>query len=248
MSSISQYFSTFNITSTYNNNKFTYTWIDETIVNVNFPDGYYSLVDINTYLEYVMITNFHYMISSTGAYIYFLQLQTNQTYYGVQLYSYQLSSTIQAANNWTKPTSATWTMPSVSTVPQFTFPVNDFYKLVGFSQNYTYPLAQTGYTTTQTIISPIAPQITPYTSFLLYCSVVMNNTVIPNNLIFSYTPTNVNFGELQLYQPPVIGFNKIPDGNYRSLEISMSDQNLNSVVFQDPATTIILLIRDSTDL
>jgi hypothetical protein len=139
-------------------------------------------------------------------------------------------------------------MPTVSTVPQFVFSANNFYKLVGFSANYTFPSAQTGYTITQTIISTTAPQITPYSSFLFFCSLVNNDCVIPNNLIFSYTPTSVTFGEIQLYQPTVIGFNKIQDGTYRQMTITIKDQNFNSVVFQDPATTIILFIKDSTDI
>jgi hypothetical protein len=247
ISSISQYFSVFNITSTYNNNSFSYVWFDGETYSVDIPNGYYSLSDINEYLEYTMILNSHYMLDSSGDAVYFLSMEINQTYYGVQLYSYQLDTTIQSANSYTLPSTATWTVPTVATNPQFYFPSNNFYEIVGFSQDYYFPTNSTGYTQTETIVSPNSPQITPYSSFLISCSMVNNEAVIPNNIIFSYTFGDTVFGSLYFNPVPYPAFNDIQDGNYTQFIVNILDQNYNNVVFQDSNTVILLLIKGPKD-
>ncbi len=248
ISSISQYFSAFNITLLYNNNSFSYIWFDGETYTVNIPNGYYSVEDLNDFLEYTMILNNHFMLDSTGDAVYFLSFEINQTYYGVQLYSYQLDTTIQSTNSYTLPSTATWTVPTVATNPQFYFPSNNFYQVLGFSQDYTFPTNQTGYTQTQTIISPNAPQITPYTSFLISCSMVNNEAVIPNNIIFSYTFGDTVFGALFSNNPPYPAFNRIQDGSYSQFTLRILDQTFQNVVFQDPNTVILLLIKGPEDI
>eukprot|EP01041_Mallomonas_annulata_P020772 gene20772-40659_t len=107
VSTISQYFSTYNITTAYNNNSFKYIWVDGSTYTVSIPDGYYSFSDLNLYLEYVLITNGHYLTTSTGDYVYLLQLGLNTTYYSIELYSYQLDTTIATANSWSWPSCPT---------------------------------------------------------------------------------------------------------------------------------------------
>ena len=194
-----------------------------------------------------MIQNGHYLITATGQFVYFLSFSVNQTYYSDQLYAYVLDTTIATANTWTLPSSATWTIPSVPTVPQFNFGSNNFCYLLGFIPNYTWPATQTGFSTTQTTLSTQAPEINPYNSFLVYCSLVNNPSTIPTNLIYSYTPQNVSFGQIESYTPPYIGFNRISDGTYNQFEITIRDQDFNTVEFADPQTTIILLIKDEND-
>jgi hypothetical protein len=79
---------------------------------------------------------------------------------------------------------------------------------------------------------------------LVYCTLVSNPSTYPTNLIFSYTPQNVNFGAVAQYAPPVIGFNKITSGSFQNFTITIKDRNFNAVSFQDPQTTIILYIKD----
>jgi hypothetical protein len=248
VASISQFFSTYNVNqSNYNNSTYSYIWFDGLTYNVNMPNGYYSSADLLSYLESVMVSNKHYMLTTTGQFVYFLSFNINQTYYSDQLYAYLLDTTIATTNNWTLPIGATWTIPTVPTVSQINFGSGNFCLLLGFAVNYIWPATQTGFTTTQTTLSTTAPQINPYNSFLVYCSLVYNNTTNPTNLIYSYTPQDVAFGAIQLYQPPYIGFNKINSGSYNEFTLEFRDQNFNPVQFQDPQTTIILLIKDATE-
>jgi hypothetical protein len=133
-------------------------------------------------------------------------------------------------------------------VAQFNFGSGNFCLLLGFSQNYILPATQTRFTITQTILSTQTPEINPlFNSFLVYCSLVNNISTQPNNLIYSYTPQNVQFGAVQQYSPPYIGFNNIADGSFNQFLSEIRDQNFQPVTFQDPQTTIILLIKDATE-
>jgi hypothetical protein len=208
------------------------------------PNGYYSVSDLLAFLESVMVTNKHYLLTTTGQYVYFFGFNINQTYYADQLYAYLLDTTISTTNNWTLPIGASWTIPTVPIVPQFSLGGGNFCLLLGFNQNLIWPSTQTGFTTTQTTLSTQAPQITPFNIFLVNCSLVNNASTYPTNLIFSYTPQNVNFGAVAQYAPPVIGFNKITNGCFQSFTITIKDQNFSSVCFQDPQSTIILYIKD----
>jgi hypothetical protein len=245
VASISQYFSTYNVNSqNYNNNIYSYIWFDGLTYTVNMPNGYYNINELLGFLESVMIKNKHYLLTTTGQYVYFLGFNVNQTYYADQLYAYLLDTTIATTNNWTLPIGATWTIPTVPTVPQYSLGNGNFCLLIGFTQNFIWPATQTGFTTTQTTLSTQSPQITPFNSFLVYCTLVNNPSTNPTNLIFSYTPQDVNFGAVTQYAPPVIGFNKITSGNFQNFTITIKDQNFNAVSFQDPQTTIILYIKD----
>jgi hypothetical protein len=211
------------------------------------PNGYYDITELLKFLQSVMVTNKHYLLTTTGQYVYFLSFQVNVTYYADQLYAYLLDQTIATTNSWTLPVGATWTIPTVATVSQFSFNSNNFCLLLGFTQNYIWPTSQTGYTITQTTVSTQAPQINPFNSFLVYCSLVYNTSSIPTNLIYSYTPQNVQFGAVQQYTPPYIGFNRIADGTYQKFLIEIRDQNFRNIAIQDPQTTIILLIKENDE-
>jgi hypothetical protein len=194
-----------------------------------------------------MIQNKHYLVTSAGLNVYFLSFTANQTYYSTQLYTYVLDTTIATTNDWTLPVGATWTIPTVATVPQFVFLSNNFCYLLGFTQNYTWPATQTGFTSVQTVLSSQAPQINPFNSFLVYCSLVQNLSTIPSNLLYSYTPQNSTFGAIESFVPPYIGFNRIADGTYNQFEIVIRDQSFNIVNFEDPQTNIILFIKDASE-
>ena len=256
---ISMYFSAFNITTTYNNNSFSYIWIDGTTWKVNIPDSFLQVSDINAFFQSVMVANKHYLTTSTGSYVYLLELVVNQARYAVQLNSFLISTAIATANSWSLPSGATWVLPTASILPYLVVPsTNNFGKLIGFSAGQ-YPAGTiTGvppaqvqtpsYATSQSILSTIAPQITPYSSFLVFCSLVNNKAVIPSQLIFSFTPTGSTFGALQTYQPNAeMGWNKVEDGTYNAFVIEFRDQLGQPVVFQDPNTLITLYTRNKDE-
>jgi hypothetical protein len=253
---ISMYFSAFNITTAYNNNRFSYIWIDGTTHIVNIPNSFLQVSDLNAYLQSAMVLNTHYLLDSTGDYIYLLEMVVNQSRYAVQVNNYVISVALAATNTWVLPAGATWVLPTNLILPYLVIPSdNNFGLLIGFEAGQ-YPAGTiTGippaqvqapaFTGAQSELSSIAPQITPYSSFLVYCSLVNNRAVIPSQLVYSFTPTNTTFGGLQVYSPTAeLGWNKIEDGNYNSFVIEFRDQLGRAVVFQDPNTLITLYTKN----
>ena len=256
---LAMYFSSFNITTTYNNKSFSYIWVDGTTNVITIPDSFLQIDDINAYMQSVMVANKHYLLTATGSYVYLLEMVINQSRYAVQLNSFLISIAIAATNVWTLPAGATWVLPTLPILPYLVVPTtNNFGLLIGFEAGQ-YPAgviagaqpAQTqtpSFATSQSILSSKAPQITPFTSFLVFCSLVNNKAVIPNQLIFSFTPTNATFGALQSYKPNAeLAWNKVEDGMYNQFIVEFRDQLGNPVSFQDPNTLITLITKNKYD-
>ena len=71
LTSFSMYYSTFNITSAYNNNVLQYIWFDGVTYTITIPDGFYDIQSINNYIHSVMVANTHYCVqASNGYYVY----------------------------------------------------------------------------------------------------------------------------------------------------------------------------------
>jgi hypothetical protein len=256
---IAMYFSAFNITTAYNNNSFSYIWIDGTVNVVNIPDSFLQVIDINAYMRSVMYANKHYLNAVSGD-VYLLEMVVNQARYAVQVNNFLISTAIATANTWTVPAGATWVLPTNPILPYLVVPAtNNFGKLIGFSAGQYpagviagVPPAQTqtpSFAVSQSELSDIAPQITPYSSFLVFCSLVNNRAVIPSQLLFSFTPTDSTFGALQTYQPNAeLGWNKIENGTYNSFQIEFRDQFGGQVAFEDPNTLITLYTKNKNEL
>jgi hypothetical protein len=260
LASLQMYYSNFNISTNYNNNKFSYTWIDGTVVSATIPDSFLDVDALNNYIHFVMVQNGHYYIASTGDYVYLISLNINPSRYACELNCFQTSATIASSNSWTIPTgsfaSPAWVNPTNPITPIFTVQTKEFGELIGFSVgNYPNatisgtPPSQTetpSYTSTQVAISSFTPQITPLSSFVLTCSLINNNYAVPNNLIYSFSPVG-NFGEQFTVAPYQYAFIDCQPGQYSNFKIQFLDQDLRPVKLQDPNTTILLVILEADE-
>ena len=257
---ISMYYSNFNISTSLNNYKFSYTWIDGTVVNISIPNSNMSVSQINEYLQYIMIQNTHYLLTAGGDYVYLLEMVINQARYAVQVNSYLISTTIATSYGWTLPAGATWVLPTNSILPYLTilpYTDNKFGELIGYSAGQYptgviagVPPAQTqtpSYATSQSFLSTTAPNINPQYSYLCLCSLVNNKAVIPSQLLYTLTPTNVEFGALINQQINDLAWNKIANGFYNSFTFTFRDQTGNAMAFNDPNTVIILVIQNRNE-
>ena len=134
------------------------------------------------------------MTNSAGQFIYFLEFLVNTSRYAVQINSYPLDTTIQSANNYILPTGATWSVPTTSTLSQFNINTTGFGEVLGYEIG-SYPDTQVG-SSTLSVLSSKAPQITPYSFILVSCNLVNNRAVIPSNILTSYTPLGTSIGSL----------------------------------------------------
>ena len=248
VSSINLYYSWFNINaSLYNNNKFSYKWFNASgtlnvTVNVTIPDGNYTVATLNEYIQSVLVTNGHYIVqTSTGKFVYHIELLTNPTYYSVQLNVYtMITSTTATATGYTKPTTS-WAFPTANTCPQVIIQsTNSFNHLIGFNAG-TYPSVSSA--TSQTYLSTFTPTLSPVSSIIMTCSLCKQPLSIPDNMLFCFGSGNTSFGDMIDIQPSALSFVNIRDGSYNQLEVTLMDQNLTPMNIRDNQLIIMLTIR-----
>ena len=256
LASLQMYYSTFNITAANKNNSFSYVWVDGLTYAVNIPDGFYDIPALNNYLHFVMVQNKHYLVTSTGDFVYFITLGINPVRYSCQVNCFGMSVAVAAANTWVLPSGATWVIPNNFIVPELVVGTNNFGLVIGFNAG-TYPNAviagvppaqtQTpAYTTDQEFLSSFTPQVTPISSFILTCSLINNNYAVPNNLMFSFAPQGV-IGEQFTVAPNQYVFIDVLPAQYNRFNIQFIDQNFRPVAIQDPNMIIQLVISEEGD-
>jgi hypothetical protein len=259
LASLQMYYSTFNITALNKNNTFSYVWVDGTVNVVLVPDGFYDIPALNNYLHFTMVQNSHYLVSSTGDFVYLMTLGINPSRYAVQLNCFGISVALAATNAWVLPAGATWVLPTNFIVPELTVPPslnNNFGLVIGFAPG-TYPNsviagvppAQTqtpAFTSDQEFLSTIVPQVTPLSSFILTCSLINNDYAVPNNLIYSFAPQGT-IGDQFEVKPNQYVFIDVYAGLYNRFNVQFIDQNFRPVSILDPNMIIQLVISDPDD-
>ena len=235
LSGLSTYYSWNNITNNVNSN-FAYTWIEGNTFTVNLPSGFYTISDINAYLQSVMYSNSHYLVNAnTGSYEYFVELTENQTQYACQLNLYAVGNTLPSG--YAIPSGANWALPTQPKTPQFTVPsTQSIASIIGFSAN-TFPIAAAN--TTYSMVSNVTPQVTPITSVVVTCSLVQNRLAIPQTLLTAFSP-DVDYGSLINVQPRSECFIDIAPGQYSSVTVQLWTNALQPLPAQDNNTVILL--------
>lgn len=258
VSSISLYYSWFNITSALGNNTFSYTWVagvTTTTYAVTIPDGLYEIATLNQYLQFVFLTNGHYLVNSTGQNVYYGEFLVNPSRYAVQI------------NTFLFPTA----LPTGYTNPSgLTFPTNTFNPsiiigttlglLLGFATGVTTNQnTSNGYTPptsnyisksaigTLSYLSTSAPNVQPNSSILIASSGVDNPYASPTSIIYSLTPS-VAVGEIISEKPPEFMWNELINGTYNQLRLTILGTNLAPIQLNDPAITIVLVIAQEDEV
>ena len=231
--SISMYNSIFNTESVRGNNTFSIIWNADSAVTYNFtiPDGFYSISDLNYYIQYECVQNDLYCINGSGNYVYFVELVINSTVYGSELRTFILPDVTEAGVlGYTKPVGASWSFhASADATPQVIIPSDAFGELFGFTAG-TYPA--TPQTTSQYIGSTITPQISPVNSLILTCNLINDELSNPVNVFYSM-PLNSAFGTLMTSSNAQRSDSMIYEGTYKNIVIEVLDQQYNRVKMND---------------
>lgn len=249
VSSINMYYSWFNITSSttgslYNNNSFQYVWYNasgSSTYTITIPDGYYSIDDLNAYLQSQMVANGHYLVNSLSEYVYYLEFVENSSQYAVQFNSYPIPTSLPSG--YTNPASITF--PATATTPQIIIlSTNNFDDVIGFnSGTYPSPTQSTNYSKT----SDYTPQVSPVSSLVLSCNLLNNRYAIPSTLLYSFSPAGTSFGSLISIQPPELSFVDIQDGSYTEFTVQFFDQALDRIAIKDSNLVIMLTIKNKNE-
>jgi len=233
-------YSWYNVNATYYNNaSFQYNWrvgVTTTVNTITLPNGYYSVTDINNYLQGQMLLAGQYLVDGNGNNVYYLSLQYNVPYYAVQLVSYAVPTSLPSG--FTQP--ASWLgYPSVANTPQFIVLANSFGALIGFTQG-SYPAAPQ--TTNYSVLSNTTPNGSPVNSLIIQCSLVSNNISMPSNIIDSM-PITSSYGTNINYQPSYEKWVKLKKGKYQNMLITLSDQNLNRLIALDNNVLMTFMVK-----
>jgi hypothetical protein len=232
---------------------------------VNFPNGYYSVSDLNNYLQLYMVKqNQYFYNSTTGTNLYYIQIVTNTTYYSNQIIvnpvptslpsGYSLPSTV--INGYTysgfncNPTSSggdfgstTSFYPTSTLTPQVIIPtytgIYGLGSIIGFIGG-TYPA--TAQSTSYNVLSNTTPNATPVNSIVVRSDIVNNPCAMPSDILDTFSISS-SFGSNITYTPPYEKWISIQAGTYASLAIAFQDQNFTTLQANDPNVLIALLLR-----
>lgn len=246
LASLSMYYSWPSITAANGNNTFTYTWIDASVNTITVPDGFYTIADLNSYLQYKLIANNHYATTSTGSYVYFFNFSANSVKYAIQLdVSPVPTSATATTNGWTVASGASWTWPASSTLPQLTIPSSNSIKdIIGFTPGTYPPTGSTSSSSVYSHTSDYTPQVTPVSSVIVTCSLLDNKYSIPNNLLYSFSP-NVAYGSQIAVNPNTQTFVDMLPVTTPEFSVTFLDQNFKKLPIKDTNVVILLAIDDS---
>lgn len=251
VSSITLPYSFYNISSYYANRTFSLifpTAATTTTISVTLPEGFYTVTDINSYIQQICLDNGAYLIDSTGNYVYYQQLIYNATYYSVQLLLYPVPTTLPTGYSYaTAGTSGSvYTsaikLPTTAYTPQFVLAsTGSIATIIGFATGTTYPSAQS--ILNQSILSTLTPVGSTVNSIILQCSLVNNPITVPSDILDSMPIKETSFGSNITYDPSFEKFISLSNGTFNNFTFSFRDQNLNEIYARDPNVSITLIIR-----
>ena len=259
VSSISMYYSWFNISSALGNNVLTYTWTVGALTNtyiITIPDGLYEIDQLNAYFQFVMINNGHYLVDSTGLNVYYIELIVNPSRYAIQLNTFLVPTALPVG--FVQPGIFAG-YPTTTQNPVVTIPAN-FSSIIGFASGFasnanvgnTYAPPVSAYESklangTLSNLSTVSPNVQPNSSVYLSLSNINNPYSQPSSIIYAMVPNAVP-GALIADRPPNYSWNKLIDGTYNELRLSFLGTDLQPLKINDPQITVLLVIKDSDEL
>jgi hypothetical protein len=253
LATVTMYYSTFNITAANNNNFVQYRWFDNLLYDVTFPNGFYSVTDIQNYIRSVMLTNKHYLVDAvTGDVVWFFSMTTNPSTYSVQMNFFPCNSDTYPSADYTNPSTGTataWVVPTSPTsyCPQlYISGSSNFGLLIGFNSAQAYPTSRVT-SVAVSVLSSFAPQITPLSSYILSCSLANNNFAVPNTFLYCFAPQGT-IGDQFTIQPYQYSFISVLKGSYSSFRCQFTDQNNRPVSLQDPNIVIMLILAEKEEV
>ena len=262
VSKITMYYSWFNISNTLDNIFFSYTWTVggvSTTYTINIPEGLYLISDINSFCQWTMINNGHYLINDNGSNVYYFELIVNPNRYAIQLNTFQVPTSLPVG--WVQPSNFVG-YPTQTFNPIITFPSN-FNRIVGYSSGFVSngnvnnayippsPIQSNNFvskdgTGTLSYLSNLNPDVQPNSSIFLAISNINNPYSQPSSIIYSISPT-VGIGERIIERPPNFMWTKLLDGTYNQITVQFLGIDKSPIKLNDPNITIILVIRDKDE-
>jgi hypothetical protein len=244
-------YSIFNITAAYNNNSFKISLPSGTTqfnytqpFFVNIPDGFYTIEDLNSFVQQYAITNGLYLINANSENVYYTpKFSINSVAYAVEITLYTVPRSLPVG--WTQP--ANWI--GYSTYSLDRTPIieilntNKFSDFIGFIPKI-YPPTLPNNNNNISLLSNKKPPIASYVnSIIVHCSLINNPVVSPSDILDAFQIANINFGSNINYAPKIEKYVKLTKGTYSSMDVYLTDQNNNPIKFIDSNILITLFFK-----
>lgn len=236
-------YSFFNISQAYGNNTFSFTFPDSTGAPsyvVTLPDGFYTMSDVNDFLQQFCITNSLYLINPSGQYVYYMVFVAATNSYANQALFFNVPTALPTAS-WSTPVGFHG-FPATTLCPTLTISattgVSNFGVFFGLSAG-TYG----GTATSNSKLSNITPVGSIINGITIRSNIVNNNVTMPSDIITSI-PIDATFGSNINYLPTFEQFVNIKAGVYNNLTVTLSDQNFNQIYARDSNVILTLIIRN----
>jgi len=219
----------------YNNNQFSYTWVNGQTYNVILPDGFYPIPDILEYMQkQVMIPNGHFMLDGKGKHVFFIEFVSNPTYYTVTMTCKPVAIPAGGSNPNSLP---------LGKVPQLNISAdNNFGKIIGFNSG-SYP-ALPNTTTFYNVNGQNVPKISSANTVYVQCNLAESDTSLFTNAIYQFSPT-VPYNQYIPIIPPNLIYLDVTDGSKRMIDVWFTDQNGDPLDIIDNEINVTLLVRDA---
>ena len=231
-------YSIFNVTKINSNNQFTMSYPIGTgtyTFTQTIPDGFYSVTNLNSYIQSLFVAQGFYLIDGQGNYVYYFQLLYNPTYYAVQIVSTSIPTSLPAG--YTAP--STWTgYPTAGTLSVSFSPNGGLGKILGFPAGIVNSNA-----TSYSVLSTLVPQGSIVNSLVIRSNIIDNDAGFPTDVIDTMPIMN-SFGTNLNYMPTTLKWIKCTAGTFQSFEIFFCDQNLNAIYLLDNNVCISILLNN----
>ena len=215
-------------------------------INITIPNGFYTVTQLNQYLQSQMIANGYYLVNGSSQNVYYLEIVANTQLNNAQLNCYVVPTSLPATYSY--GATGTWGAAGIGSfnttanlVPQLVTLNNNFGSLIGFAASTTFPASNSSFTTVSSA-SSIVPQITPVQSIYVGCSLVRNIYSNPTNIVANVALTS-SYATNILYNPQEFVWLPILEGNFPSFQVIFYDQAYNSLPIIDVNLTINLLVE-----
>jgi hypothetical protein len=238
IANITMPYSWFNITKVNQNNSFTFYFPNASSLNLTMPDGYYSVDDINAYIQQQCIANGRYLINESGENVFYFTLLYNPTYYAVQIIAQLVPTSLPT--NWSVPSG--WSgFPATSLCPYINIPsTSKLGTIIGYSNNANYPSTNTA---NASLLSTLVPQGSIVNSLIIRSNIIDNDSGFPTDVLDTM-PITSSFGTNINYTPTTLKWVKCTAGTFQSFDVFFSDQNLNPMFILDNNVCISILLKN----
>jgi hypothetical protein len=255
VANVAIYNSTFNVTAANNNNSVTLVFPKNggtTTFTATFPDGYYSVSQINDFLTQQIVANNCHMFANDGKTpVPFISIVNISSSFGVQIIIQDVPGTdaqrtsLKISN--TLPANTTYTGMTTKGTPSISFNAA-FGALLGFPASTLSSSSTAGTSTAVTsyiYTNTLTPALSPINSYVMTCSLLGNSIhTNPPDTIFSI-PLSASLGSFIVVNPSQYIFNEIAQNTYNSITIRFYDQNFNPLTLRDTQMVLMLVIKES---